>query len=159
MISRSRAIRGEELEIERVQDAVEEALMTQGHVQIARRYIIYREDRRKARALRGAHNGQNAAAAWSACEWLGIAHDDIARGIKSYPGLPHRMEEVARLGRTLFINDSKATNADAAEKALLSFDDIFWIIGGKSKEGGIEPLRPLFSKVRKAYLKIGRAHV
>ncbi|MCX7899329.1 MAG: UDP-N-acetylmuramoyl-L-alanine--D-glutamate ligase, partial [Methylocystis sp.] len=72
------------------------------------------------------------------------------------PGLPHRMEEVGRIGRALFINDSKATNADAAEKALLSFTDIYWIIGGKSKEGGIEPLRPLFSRVRKAYL-IGAA--
>jgi UDP-N-acetylmuramoylalanine--D-glutamate ligase len=106
--------------------------------------------------LRGAHNGQNAAAAFCACEWLGVPHDDIGRGIKSYPGLPHRMEEVARIGRVLFVNDSKATNADAAEKALLSFDDIYWIIGGKAKDGGIEPLRPLFSKIRKAYL-IGAA--
>ena len=113
-------------------------------------------DLSQVRTLRGAHNGQNAAAAWAACEWLEIAHDDIARGIKTYPGLPHRMEEVARRGRTLFVNDSKATNADAAEKALLSFNDIFWIIGGKPKEGGIEPLRPLFRKVRKAYL-IGAA--
>lgn len=109
-------------------------------------------DMREARALRGAHNGQNAAAAFCACEWLDIPHDDIARGVKSYPGLPHRMEEVARLGAVLIINDSKATNADATEKALLSFNDIFWIIGGKSKEGGIEPLRPLFNKVCKAYL-------
>ena len=66
------------------------------------------------------------------------------------------MEEIARLGSVLFINDSKATNADAAEKALLSFDDVFWIIGGKAKEGGIDSLRPLFAKVRKAYL-IGAA--
>ena len=66
------------------------------------------------------------------------------------------MEEVGRRGRVLFVNDSKATNADAAEKALLSFDDIFWIAGGKAKEGGIEPLRPLFPRIRKAYL-IGAA--
>ena len=109
-----------------------------------------------ARALRGAHNGQNAAAAFGACEWLGLSHGDICAGMKSFPGLAHRMEEVGRLGAVAFVNDSKATNADAAEKALLSFDDIFWIIGGKSKEGGIEPLRPLFGKVRKAYL-IGAA--
>ncbi len=113
-------------------------------------------DLRGARALRGAHNGQNAAAAFSACELLGVAHDAIGAAMKSFPGLPHRMEEVGRLGAALFINDSKATNADAAEKALLSFDDIFWIIGGKAKEGGIEPLRPLFGKIRKAYL-IGAA--
>lgn len=105
----------------------------------------------KARALRGAHNGQNAAAAFSACEWLGLAHEDISAAMKSYPGLPHRMEEVGRLGKMIFVNDSKATNADAAEKALLSYDDIFWIIGGKPKEGGIESLRPLFGKIRKAY--------
>ncbi len=109
-----------------------------------------------ARALRGAHNGQNAAAAFSACEALGVDHGAICAGFASFPGLPHRMEEIARLGPVLFVNDSKATNADAAEKALLSYDDIFWIIGGKSKEGGIESLRPLFPKVRKAYL-IGAA--
>jgi UDP-N-acetylmuramoylalanine--D-glutamate ligase len=102
--------------------------------------------------LRGSHNWQNAAAAYAVCAHLGVEHDDIARGLKTYPGLPHRMEEVARIGRVLLVNDSKATNADAAEKALLSYDDIFWIVGGKSKEGGIEPLRPLFDKVRKAYL-------
>jgi len=66
------------------------------------------------------------------------------------------MEQVGRLGRTLFVNDSKATNADAAEKALLSFNDIFWILGGKAKAGGVEPLRPLFPRVAKAYL-IGAA--
>ena len=74
----------------------------------------------------------------------------------SFPGLAHRMEQVGRLGRVLFVNDSKATNADAAEKALLSFSDIFWILGGKAKDGGIEPLRPLFPRVAKAYL-IGAA--
>jgi UDP-N-acetylmuramoylalanine--D-glutamate ligase len=66
------------------------------------------------------------------------------------------MEEVGRLGRVLFINDSKATNADAAEKALLSFHDIHWICGGRLKAGGIESLRPLFRRVVKAYL-IGEA--
>ena len=105
-----------------------------------------------ARALRGAHNGQNAAAAFAACEFAGLSADVIRTGLASFPGLAHRMEEVGRIGSTLFINDSKATNADAAEKALLTFDSIYWIIGGKSKEGGIEPLVPLFSKVKKAYL-------
>ena len=109
-----------------------------------------------ASALRGAHNGQNAAAAFSACEVLGVNHGAICAGFDTFPGLPHRMEEIVRVGPVVFINDSKATNADAAEKALLSFDDIFWIIGGKAKDGGIESLRPLFPKVRKAYL-IGAA--
>jgi UDP-N-acetylmuramoylalanine--D-glutamate ligase len=109
-------------------------------------------DLAKAPALRGAHNGQNAAAAFSACERLGLAHDEICAGLQSYPGLAHRMEQVCTRGKVIFVNDSKATNADAAEKALLSYDDIFWILGGKAKEGGIAPLRKLFPKVRKAYL-------
>jgi UDP-N-acetylmuramoylalanine--D-glutamate ligase len=66
------------------------------------------------------------------------------------------MEEVGRRGRVIFVNDSKATNADSTEKALLSFSRIFWILGGKAKEGGIEPLRPYFDRIEKAYL-IGAA--
>ena len=113
-------------------------------------------DLMKARALRGAHNAQNAAFAFAASRALGVERERIARAFDSFPGLAHRMEEVGRLGRVLFINDSKATNADAAEKALLSFHDIYWILGGKPKAGGVEPLRPLFSRVAKAYL-IGEA--
>ncbi|MBS7545132.1 UDP-N-acetylmuramoyl-L-alanine--D-glutamate ligase [Ancylobacter oerskovii] len=107
-------------------------------------------------SLRGAHNAQNAAAAFAAARALGLAPEVIVAGLKSFPGLAHRMEEVRTLGKVLFVNDSKATNADAAERALLSFEDIYWILGGKPKAGGIEPLRPLFSRVRKAYL-IGEA--
>jgi UDP-N-acetylmuramoylalanine--D-glutamate ligase len=107
-------------------------------------------------SLRGQHNGQNAAAAVAALEPRGFDLERVAQGLRSFPGLPHRLEEVGRKGNVLFINDSKATNADAAEKALLSFDKVFWIIGGRAKEGGIEPLRPLFGKVVKAYL-IGEA--
>jgi UDP-N-acetylmuramoylalanine--D-glutamate ligase len=125
-------------------------------------FIVAREgsqklvDLRLAPALRGAHNGQNAAFAFAAARALGLSADEIARGMASFPGLAHRMEQVGRLGRVLFVNDSKATNADAAEKALLSFGDIYWILGGKAKEGGIEPLRRLFPRVAKAYL-IGAA--
>ncbi|MFO1116303.1 MAG: UDP-N-acetylmuramoyl-L-alanine--D-glutamate ligase [Beijerinckiaceae bacterium] len=107
-------------------------------------------------SLRGAHNAQNACAAVAA---LGAAAEDGARlqaGLSSFPGLAHRMEEVGRKGAVLFVNDSKATNADAAEKALLSFSDIHWIVGGVQKEGGIEPLRSLFGRVAKAYL-IGKS--
>ena len=107
-------------------------------------------------SLRGKHNGQNAAAAVAALGPLGLDLERVAKGLRSFPGLPHRLEEVGRKGKILFVNDSKATNADAAEKALLSFDKVFWIIGGRAKEGGIEPLRPLFGKVVKAYL-IGEA--
>ncbi len=113
-------------------------------------------DLRIAPALRGAHNGQNAAFAFASARALGVEVDAISQGLASFPGLAHRMEQVAHKGRVLFVNDSKATNADAAEKALLSFQDIFWILGGKAKEGGVEPLRYLFPRVRKAYL-IGAA--
>jgi UDP-N-acetylmuramoylalanine--D-glutamate ligase len=107
-------------------------------------------------SLRGTHNGQNAAAAVAALGPLGLDHDRVAKGLRSFPGLPHRLEQVGRMGKVLFINDSKATNADAAEKALLSFGKVFWIAGGRPKQGGIEPLRHLFGKVVKAYL-IGEA--
>ncbi len=113
-------------------------------------------DLRAAAALRGVHNGQNAAFAFTAARILGLSVEEIARGLASFPGLAHRMEPVGRLDHVLFVNDSKATNADAAEKALLSFEEIFWIAGGKAKEGGIEPLRVLFPKIAKAYL-IGAA--
>lgn len=103
-------------------------------------------------SLRGSHNAQNAAAAFASARALGLAPEVIAVGIKSFPGLAHRMEQVRTIGNVLFVNDSKATNADAAERALVSFDNIFWIAGGKPKEGGIAPLAPLFPRVKKAYL-------
>ena len=108
-------------------------------------------------SLRGAHNAQNAAAAIAAVRALCVEPQAIRQGLASFPGLAHRMEQVGRIGRALFINDSKATNADAAEKALAAFPGaIHWIIGGVPKEGGIEPLAPLFGRVAKAYL-IGKA--
>ncbi|NEU11846.1 UDP-N-acetylmuramoyl-L-alanine--D-glutamate ligase [Methylobacterium sp. BTF04] len=106
--------------------------------------------------LRGAHNWQNAAVALAVVRALGVPPATIAAGLKSFPGLPHRMEEVGRRGRVLFVNDSKATNADSTEKALTAFHDVHWILGGKAKEGGIEPLAPLFGRVAHAYL-IGAA--
>jgi UDP-N-acetylmuramoylalanine--D-glutamate ligase len=107
-------------------------------------------------SLRGRHNAQNAACATAAALKLGIEPAAIQAGLKSFPGLAHRMEEVGRMGRVLLINDSKATNADSAAQALACFPDIFWIAGGKPKTGGIEPLRQFFPRIRKAYL-IGEA--
>ena len=107
-------------------------------------------------SLRGSHNAQNAAAAFAACSAVGLDVDAIAAGFRSYPGLKHRMEEIGRLGEIVFINDSKATNADSTEKALTSFREIFWILGGKSKEGGISSLSRYFPNIAKAYL-IGAA--
>jgi UDP-N-acetylmuramoylalanine--D-glutamate ligase len=107
-------------------------------------------------ALRGMHNAQNAACAAAAGLALGLSPEAIQRGLWSFPGLAHRMEEVARKDGVLFVNDSKATNADAAARALASFTDIFWIAGGKPKSGGIAPLAGFFPRIRKAYL-IGEA--
>ena len=102
--------------------------------------------------LRGTHNGQNAVSAFAACMAIGLAPEVIAAALLTFPGLAHRMEQVGQTGHVQFVNDSKATNADAAEKALLTFDPIYWILGGKAKEGGIEPLKYLFPRVAKAYL-------
>lgn len=107
-------------------------------------------------SLRGTHNAQNAAAAFAAAHAIGLAYEVIAVGMKRFPGLAHRMEQVGTRGQVLFVNDSKATNADAAERALASFENVFWIAGGKPKAGGITPLAPFFPRVRKAYL-IGEA--
>ncbi|MHB2209015.1 UDP-N-acetylmuramoyl-L-alanine--D-glutamate ligase [Methylobacterium sp. CM6257] len=107
-------------------------------------------------SLRGAHNWQNAAVAVAVARALGLSGEEIQAGLTSFPGLPHRMEEVGRRGHVLFVNDSKATNADSAEKALTAFRDIHWILGGKAKEGGIFPLVPYFERVAHAYL-IGAA--
>jgi UDP-N-acetylmuramoylalanine--D-glutamate ligase len=107
-------------------------------------------------SLRGEHNAQNAAAAVAACFALGLTRRAVVAGLKSFPGLPHRMEEVGRVGKVLFINDSKATNADAAAKALECFERIYWIAGGQAKAGGIASLGRLFPRIAKAYL-IGEA--
>jgi UDP-N-acetylmuramoylalanine--D-glutamate ligase len=106
--------------------------------------------------LPGAHNWQNAALAYAATKPLVKDARAIARAIADFAGLAHRIEDVGRVGKVRFINDSKATNAEAAARALVCFPDIYWIAGGRSKEGGIESLKPLFPRIRKAYL-IGEA--
>ncbi|WP_288427265.1 UDP-N-acetylmuramoyl-L-alanine--D-glutamate ligase [uncultured Agrobacterium sp.] len=106
--------------------------------------------------LRGSHNAQNAAAAIAACLAVGVSEDEVKAGLTSFPGLKHRMQPVGRRGNVTFINDSKATNADASAPALSSYDRIYWIAGGLPKAGGIASLSPLFSRIAKAYL-IGEA--
>lgn len=108
--------------------------------------------------LTGTHNWQNAAAAYAAVNALNIAPDAVAIAValSSYPGLPHRMEQVATIGRVRYINDSKATNVDAASRALSSYDTIYWIAGGLAKEKGLDALRPWMSHIRHAFL-IGEA--
>jgi UDP-N-acetylmuramoylalanine--D-glutamate ligase len=107
-------------------------------------------------SLRGAHNWQNTAAAYALARSQGLDSASIARGLKTFAGLAHRMEQVAHRGRVLFVNDSKATNADAAGRALASFTDIYWIAGGRPKAGGLAGLEPFFPNITKAYL-IGEA--
>lgn len=105
-----------------------------------------------APALPGSHNAQNIAAAWGAARALCLSPADIAKAICSFPGLAHRQELVATINGVRFINDSKATNADASEKALSCYDAVYWIGGGLPKEGGITSLSPLFSRIRQAFL-------
>jgi UDP-N-acetylmuramoylalanine--D-glutamate ligase len=117
---------------------------------------VARIDLRSMPALKGAHNWQNACMAYGAARAFGMGVAEIRNAMERFPGLAHRMQEIGCLGYVPFINDSKATNADAAAKALASFENIFWIAGGIAKTGGIEPLSPFFSRIEKAYL-IGEA--
>jgi UDP-N-acetylmuramoylalanine--D-glutamate ligase len=113
-------------------------------------------DLNRARSLPGRHNWQNAAAAYAAAKGLGIEAAEAAEHLMSFPGLAHRMETVGHLGKVRFVNDSKATNADAARQAMSSYPKFFWIAGGQPKAGGIDSLGDLFGRVEKAYL-VGEA--
>ncbi|MDG1286158.1 MAG: UDP-N-acetylmuramoyl-L-alanine--D-glutamate ligase [Rickettsiales bacterium] len=106
--------------------------------------------------LQGKHNKQNALAAIAICEALGYKASKLASGLRSFSGLAHRMQPLGKKNDVKFINDSKATNAEAAARALDTYDDIYWILGGIAKEGGIESLTEYFPKVTKAYV-IGEA--
>ena len=112
-------------------------------------------DLRDIAGLPGAHNHQNACAAYAACRALGLAPRVIEAGLRSYPGLPHRSQLVAERDGVRFVNDSKATNIDSAVRALAAFDRIRWICGGLEKEGGLETLAAATGNVVKAYV-IGR---
>jgi UDP-N-acetylmuramoylalanine--D-glutamate ligase len=109
-------------------------------------------DLSQMKSLRGRHNWQNAAMAYGVAQAFDVAIDVVAKAMQSFPGLAHRMQEVGRVGAVPFVNDSKATNADAAEKALASYDNIYWIAGGIAKSGGIESLAPYFDRITRAYL-------
>ncbi|MES2033874.1 MAG: UDP-N-acetylmuramoyl-L-alanine--D-glutamate ligase [Pseudomonadota bacterium] len=114
--------------------------------------VVEVADLLRARSLPGRHNWQNAAAAYAAARALGVPAAEAAAGLMSFPGLAHRMETVGQLGRVRFVNDSKATNADAARQALSSYPRVYWIAGGLAKSDGIAPLADLFPRVAKAYL-------
>lgn len=109
-------------------------------------------DLRDIKGLPGAHNHQNACAAYAACRAVGLAPRDIEAAFHSFAGLPHRSQTVADIDGVRYVNDSKATNVDAAAKALQAFDRIRWIAGGLGKDGGIGALAPYLGRVAKAYL-------
>ena len=109
-------------------------------------------DLREIKGLPGAHNHQNACAAYAACRAIGIAPRDIEAAFHSFAGLPHRSQTVRELNGVRYVNDSKATNVDAAQQALLAFPRIRWIAGGLGKDGGIAALQPHLGEVVKAYL-------
>ncbi|NCC02844.1 MAG: UDP-N-acetylmuramoyl-L-alanine--D-glutamate ligase [Proteobacteria bacterium] len=113
-------------------------------------------DMSPCKTLVGTHNAQNAAAAFAACRALGLKASDIEKGLQSFQGLAHRQQLVATLKGLRFINDSKATNADAASKALAAYNTIYWIAGGVPKEGGLSGLEAYMSRVVHAFL-IGQA--
>ena len=118
-------------------------------------------DLRPLRSLPGEHNWQNAAAAFAACKAVGMAPPVIAACLRSFPGLPHRQELIAVIDGIAYINDSKATNRDAAAKALACYDRIYWILGGRAKDGGAESsalgeLQAHFPRIAHAFL-IGEA--
>jgi UDP-N-acetylmuramoylalanine--D-glutamate ligase len=118
--------------------------------------VIEVADLLRAPGLPGRHNWQNAAAAYAAARALGVSMEDAAAGLITFPGLSHRMETVGQIGKVKFVNDSKATNADAARQAMTTYPKFYWIAGGKAKAGGIEPLADLFPRIARAYL-IGEA--
>ena len=112
-------------------------------------------DLRDIRGLPGAHNHQNAACAYGVARALGLAPKDIEAAFHTFEGLPHRSQRVAEIGGVSYVNDSKATNVDAAVKALGAFTRIRWICGGLEKDGGMAALAPALGGVIKAYV-IGR---
>jgi UDP-N-acetylmuramoylalanine--D-glutamate ligase len=107
-------------------------------------------------ALQGPHNAENSAAASAVCRALGLPPEEIAEGLRTYPGLPHRMERVREKGGVTFVNDSKATNPTATAPALAAFDSIRWILGGQAKTDNLDECAPHFGNVRSAYT-IGEA--
>ncbi|PKR54939.1 UDP-N-acetylmuramoyl-L-alanine--D-glutamate ligase [Thalassospira marina] len=104
----------------------------------------------------GRHNWQNIAFAYALCRARNVATSDIIAGIMSFPGLAHRQEQLGAIDGVTFVNDSKATNAEATAKALSAYDNIYWILGGKPKEGGIDGLETFYGRIKKAFL-IGSA--
>lgn len=128
------------------------------HIEVKDGLLLDRRDGtrvnlRDCKGLKGEHNWQNAAAAYAACRHLGVASEIISEAMRSFGGLAHRMEWVMQKGGVIYVNDSKATNADATAKALAAYpENIYWILGGRPKAGGITGLGAFFPRIKHAYL-------
>jgi UDP-N-acetylmuramoylalanine--D-glutamate ligase len=139
--------------------AIAEELARKGYWQRNKIVSVSRDDvkdQKKLAALQGPHNAQNIACAMAACRQLGVTFAAIVNGLETYPGLPHRMERVAKKKGVTFVNDSKATNPTATAPALAAFQAIRWILGGQAKTDNLDECRPYFGHVRSAYA-IGEA--
>jgi UDP-N-acetylmuramoylalanine--D-glutamate ligase len=138
-------------------EAAADVFVAEGHLidDIARerRAVL---DLRTVERLPGRHNWQNAAAAYATVRALGLGAEAAVAGIRSFAGLAHRQELIATIDGVRYVNDSKATNADATANVLACYDAIFWIAGGIAKDGGIAALAPFFPRIRRAFL-IGEA--
>lgn len=133
---------------------VEEGLWVKGHhlVKIEQGQEVIVTELNQYTHLQGLHNYQNIAVAYGVCTHLGIESSKILKGIETFPGLVHRQEFVLEIDDVVFVNDSKATNADAASKALAVYDNIYWIAGGIPKSDGIHDLKSYFPKIREVFL-------
>lgn len=110
------------------------------------------EDTQRDAKINLISNAENIAAASLVCNTLEVDWDSIVDGVKSFPGLKHRNEPVGKISNVFFVNDSKATNAESSRIAIVSYNNIYWIVGGRSKQGGIESLKEHFTNIRKAFL-------
>jgi UDP-N-acetylmuramoylalanine--D-glutamate ligase len=106
--------------------------------------------------LPGVHNYQNAVAAYAICRLMGVKPMTIMAAMVTYPGLPHRMSAIRVINGVVYVNDSKATNADAAARALACYRNVYWILGGKPKESGLNGLEQFSDRIRHAFV-IGQA--
>jgi UDP-N-acetylmuramoylalanine--D-glutamate ligase len=132
--------------------AIADELLTRVHVVELSVHHGEQMDVSHCTSLQGLHNLQNALVARAACRALGVSDEVILAACASYVGLPHRMEWLGEKRGVCFVNDSKATNADSTEKALMTYDEVYWIVGGLAKAGGIASLDAYFARIRHAYV-------
>ncbi|MGQ0526499.1 MAG: UDP-N-acetylmuramoyl-L-alanine--D-glutamate ligase [Alphaproteobacteria bacterium] len=154
--SKARILEGDGLRIVGVDDAYSAGLFGKTAQAIAISVNRPLEGKREFPALKGEHNYQNFLASYEVARHFNVPPADIFKAADSFPGLPHRQYPVCKARDVVYINDSKATNAEAAAKALGSFTNIYWIAGGRAKGGGLKGLEPFMKNVRHAYL-IGEA--